>query len=561
MDIPRYDVDLGHFNFVSGQLGRLQTLAMIPTIASDTISIDMDLAVRLSALRMPMTLDAKFEVFGFHVKHRNCYDNWENLIKEGFNAASSETLAMHSRPSYTQSIPLQYLPGVATGASLPAHYVQGYNMIWNEYFRIPNVTQPYDLDYVVGEDILEAGYYEADGYTDYSGSTSTQNGIVTCVELNRYLRNLYGDSWITMTGSSPNDSSNSWWYSVVDDSRENEGISDGDIYLVNNILDDISGSTPIPSSWSEFTAAALSNVELEERKYGRRVARLPQQWNTGLPDYAYTNDEFGQVNTSTGSFDLLDVAQARMSLKSEIDRDWFTKRYRDFIGDTFGAGGVSIDADERPELLFHDTFYMSGYDVDNTDSSGRVSGKSAGMFNVKMPSKFLNEHGQIWLMAVMRFPSIVQQEKHYLARTGLDYKTISGDPMIISNHPPVEYEVKDIFQDDSDSTSLGMRAYGDWFRWQPNNVHNDFHDEVIITDASVQEQQAGNGYPFINMEEISFGNQNEISYDAHQNAAGNNAYTDYFQSTRLGHWNVVSRCNVHAKRIVPPASKSINAGV
>lgn len=88
--MQRYDYDLGHFSAVSGQLGRLQTLSVIPVIAGDTLSIDMDAALRLSPLRMPMTLDAKVEFCIFYDKYRHVYDElWVDLIKDGINAAQS----------------------------------------------------------------------------------------------------------------------------------------------------------------------------------------------------------------------------------------------------------------------------------------------------------------------------------------------------------------------------------------------------------------------------------------------------------------------------------------
>jgi shikimate kinase len=84
MDQPRYDTDLGHYCAVTGQLGRLTTLSAIPTVGGDTISIDMDVSARLTALRMPMVQDARMEFGIFHVKHRNVYGElWENLIKGG----------------------------------------------------------------------------------------------------------------------------------------------------------------------------------------------------------------------------------------------------------------------------------------------------------------------------------------------------------------------------------------------------------------------------------------------------------------------------------------------
>lgn len=532
--MQRYDYDLGHFSAVSGQLGRLQTLSVIPVIAGDTLSIDMDAALRLSPLRMPMTLDAKVEFCIFYDKYRHVYDElWTDLIKDGINQADNITLPEINADRWAQ-YPLEYLAGngsISTGSTqIKKHYVASYNRIWNEYFRIPNVTGAYAEDYIVGEDMPTASPYHA--------MDTNQDGIITKGEFTSYLKNVLG----YMEGRiSRQFGSGSGKYSST------TPITPAQLNLFG--FGELADYDPANNS--------LKNQAIEERQYGRRCARLPQQWNTALPEINYTNDQFGSVDTSGGSFDLLDVAQATAQMKTEIDRDWFTKRYRDHIGDTFGAGGVSIDADQRPELLLHDSVHLSGYDVDLTslDGAGQTTGKSAGMFNIRMPNKFFNEHGTVWVMALVRFPAVMQQDRHYLASNVCDYKNIAGDPRVIDVMPPVEYSIGDVASTTEQTTSIGMRSFADWYRWQPNNIHNDFHDEMIFNDS-----QSGDGYPFIDGNAINWQNQNEIAYDAHQEN-GLNGYDGYFQSTRLGHWNCISRINVAAKRIIPPASKSINAGV
>lgn len=529
--MQRYDYDLGHFSATCGQLGRLQTLSVIPVIAGDTLSIDMDAALRLSPLRMPMTLDAKVEFCVFYDKYRHVYgDLWVDLIKEGMNSASSIELPNIVADRWDgigdgAHYPIEYLAGNGMKTNIKKHYVASYNRIWNEYFRIPNVTGPYADDYIIGEDVTDAGYHPAD---------ANQNGTITTTEFYNYMRNVVGLSMATVnrrwTGSY------SGTEKVRDENLREFGYSELTNYSSTNL--------------------ALDAVSKEERRYGRRCARLPQQWNTGLPESGYTNDQFGSINTSAGSFDLLDIAQATAQMKTEIDRDWFTKRYRDHIGDTFGAGGISIDADQRPELLLHDAVHLSGYDVDLTslDGAGQTTGKSAGMFKIQMPNKYFNEHGTVWVMCLVRFPAILQQDSHYLSNVTLDYNTIAGDPRVIDNMPPMDFTVGDLTSM-TDSTVLGMRSFADWYRWQPNRIHNDFHDEMIFNASN-----SGDGYPFIDGQQINWTNQNEIAYDAHQEN-GLNGYDGYFQSVRLGHWNCIARINAAAKRIVPPASKSINAGV
>lgn len=527
MDIPRTNHDLGHFVATAGKIGRVQTLTTIPIVAGDTMSIDANIALRLTALRLPMVLDAKVDIYGCYVKHRNVYgDAWTKMVQDGVNG--TDTL-----PSYTidnvSDRPLEYLAGNGRQDSIPKHYIEGYNMCWNQFNRIPNISSPYDHSYVIGKDHSMTSYHPADGYNG-----GTQNGTITQKEFYDYLVGTYGTS--------------------IFDGMHNkyEGSTTSSSKVLQDDLDKFGYSYLKDYDATNYMPKMMEN----EREFGRRVARLPKDWNTALPDYNYNSPDYGTVSTLGFTFDLLDVAQARMSIASEIERDWFTNRYRDFISNTFGAKGISIDADDRPELLFHDAGYMSGYEIDSTDGTGETSGKSATMLNVKMMPKFFNEHGMLWLFCIVRFPSIVNQHKHYLNRSNLDYKQIMGDPAVLNNMPPIEYSVSDVFSGITDtnqnSEKLGFRSYGDWFRWQPDAIHNRFHDFQIFANAD------NTGYPFLNANKIDFASQMEIAYDATEND-NEDVYDQYFTGYRLGHWNAISRVNVLAKRIIPPATSSIKA--
>jgi hypothetical protein len=530
--MQRYDYDLTHNAFCSGQLGRLQTLSVIPVIANDTISLDMDIAMRLSPLRMPMTLDAKVDFCVFYHKHRFVYEeDWINLIKDGVNQESQIELGELTIDRWPNSS-VEYLAGFGRQTNIKKFAIHGYNSIWNHYYRIPNVSEEIDTDFVAGEEIPSQTYHPWDTNQDsqISYEELADNYQSLSTHLRRNIQNM---------------TANEKAQPVSQAFASQAGV-------------------PWVYEYNQNNEVTLENQMLEERRYGRRCARLPQQWNTGLPSMAYNNEEFGDVDVVNGKFNLLSVAQARGQLKTEIDRDWFNHRYRDHMQDDFGSSGVSIDADKRPELLLHDSMYLSGYDVDGTsgETFGSTTGKSAGMFNIKMPPKYFNEHGCIWIMALVRFPSILQQDRHYLSNNVLDYKTIAGDPRLIEVMPPHEYQVQDITSCDTNTTtSIGMRAYADWYRWQPNNVHKDFHDFMGNSNLFDETQgTSGNGYPFINGNTINWLNQSEISYDAHQED-GRNGYDNYFQSTRMGHWFISSIIHTDAKRIIPPASQSINAGV
>lgn len=128
--------DLTHYSATCGNIGRLQTLSIVPIVANDSMDVSISGAVRLSPLKRVLTLDAKVEIYTFYVPYRHIFkDQWNKLISEGISG--TETLGAIDAPSGT-TWP-QYLGIYANKA--PTSYVAGYAQIWNNFFRVPNVTK------------------------------------------------------------------------------------------------------------------------------------------------------------------------------------------------------------------------------------------------------------------------------------------------------------------------------------------------------------------------------------------------------------------------------------
>ena len=177
------------------------------------------------------------------------------------------------------------------------------------------------------------------------------------------------------------------------------------------------------------------------RKYGKAAARLPSLLSTGVVDV--TAETLGNFDTSGANATVVDIVQAAALYGQNIDRDWFAPRYRDTLQKVWDTmQPVNIDADQRPELLYKTEHWMSGYDVDGTDSAslGSYSGKSQAMIQHSMPPRYFNEHGTLWTMALVLFPPIYFQETHPLnfSRSGTvsNYSRMVGDPTVIRTEIP-----------------------------------------------------------------------------------------------------------------------------
>lgn len=422
----RYPVDLSHYDFNQGEIGHLQTLACIPIMAGDSVSMNYEGVFRLSPLRRNLVVDCKVDMFAFFVPHRHVYgDQWVDFIKEGKNEVQTFTginLATGQDIDFT---------GCSYGspATIPLWPVAGYNRIWNRYFRSP---------------------------TDDA--------------------NLRADDYVPAIG--------------------------------------------LPS----------------DRKSGHRCGYLPQPWSTGVVDGVPTSER--EVPAVASTFDIVDLNRVQAEYTTVVDREYFGERYNDLLNTVWG-GTVNTDADERPTLCHHSSWWLSGYDVDGTDDGtlGSYSGKSAGVGAMSFKRKFFSEHGALFLMVLPRFPTIHTNERHFLHNTvDPSYLEFAGDPALVSAEPPIPAFQEDFFFP-GDQSDLGEIPYGQWYRYHPNHVHESY--------------LALDGFTFI---DTAINLQDRAFYHVE------NEYDEVFQTTQLGHWQAHGRVGVKVNRLVPPSRSSLYAG-
>jgi len=429
--------DLTHYSATVGKIGRLQTLSCVPVVAGDSMEVNMTAAARLSPLRRQLSLDSKVDVMTFFVPHRHVYgDAWKTLMTEGMAGSTSlPAVTCFANDGFTPYV------GTSVGPNLPLHMPAGYAKIWNQYFRIPNVsTQP----------------------TDFMDETDFPTDV--------------------------------------------------------NVL-----------------------------AYGKECARLPAEFSGGI-DYNGNPDD-QEVSAVGDQVNLVDIQQAKALYKTNEEREWFEHRYRDVMKGTFGASNVNTDADERPTLCWHTSEWMSGYDVDCTgdQSFGAYRGKSSMMINHSMPSRYFKEHGMLWTMAVVRFPTIVQNQMHRFNSSAtvagnldLTYETIAGDPMVYASKRPIDYNFTDYFGAGSGYSGFeaGTQPYGQWYRSHPSYVHVEYN--------LVQ------GFPFIKPDVLGSQDLHGLAYDT--------GVYDMFENSSLKDWNIIAKVGIDAKRVIPPATSSIFTG-
>ena len=276
----------------------------------------------------------------------------------------------------------------------------------------------------------------------------------------------------------------------------------------------------------------------DDNLFGIKCGWLPRLFTATVDDETGTSDE--TVDLDGSRLSLLKLAQAKAHLRTEREREFFSQRYIDVMDHTWGTT-VNIDADQRPGLCWRSSFWLSGYDIDGTagDSLGQYSGKSMALGGMRMPSKFFNEHGCLWIMALVRFPTIFAEEKHYLdGKANFSYKELAADPEILRNEPPMTINANDFFEPGGDN-NVGKRAYGDWYREHQSFVHRRF-DSL-------------HGFPFSSIFDSGITKDDLRFVDSEH-------YDEIFQTTQQGHYRAQLRMDVMAKRYVPKPQASIFAG-
>lgn len=286
---------------------------------------------------------------------------------------------------------------------------------------------------------------------------------------------------------------------------------------------------------------SMDNMTDEQGMFGYECSLKNAPFTQRLPEQGTSRELNIPSDGETATINVQELNQQYGELHTEEERELFGQRYRDVISNM--GGSTHYDADNRPRLLGRTEQWASGYDVDGTDETSL--GSHVGRVNQDISHNvnrfFVPEHGTVWTVMLVRFPSVHQQEANYLHKTPMpSYDEIAGDPAIIANHPRIRpTQDKFFFGAHTTSGEMGDYAHSYWYRQHCNLVHP-LYDEL-------------EGYPFL-------GHDGEIDYTIDTNPFPKvqaETYDRVFQTTQLAHWNMQARNNVSVMRAIPTTRDSI----
>lgn len=169
---------------------------------------------------------------------------------------------------------------------------------------------------------------------------------------------------------------------------------------------------------------------------------------------------------------VFDIQTAAFRTKQKNFRDYISSRYVEIMRDMSGMN-VSDSSDDRPELLWRESHWMSGYDINGTAGAefGLTTGKAVSEIQFRMPPRAFAEHGTVYFFALCRMPPVFDQMRHYLDTFNRPFEDVVPGP---SAFEPKDLLMSDVFATTS-SSSLGFVSRWDWYRTHPSFVNDAFN--------------------------------------------------------------------------------------
>lgn len=437
--------NLSHLAHLSGQIGRIQTVSVIPVVAGDSLSARISGILRMAQTRKEIVSECQIDICAFYVKHRHLFGNaaWMEFVRKGIQGDVTDNPFTGIAVGASYRNPF-YLGIKTCGATVNPALVQGYNFIYTRYFGVPSTHNNGEFNFTAA----------------YSGSP--------------------------------------------------QGPASNQFYPTNE-------------TWA-------NNM----RQFGAMAARLPHILNslsvinnTGASgfDQDLSAADYGVlINDTTPNVGLLDIRdlEAIKSRYSDVqEANYFAQYYDDLLEHRWHAKGVTSDADPKPEMIGRETHFISGRDIDGTDDAtlGTFVGKSLDGIKFGFPRKYFPEHGNVWIMMVLRFPLVHTKEQHPLLATATpDATLLLGDPKIWQGQKPIAFDPGkylsggSIFTPDINSY---VTPYGQEYRYQPNRIHPVF--ETIPGYPFIQWDSA-NPYPWLYYTDKEYSETFEVSQTNHWTA-------------------------------------------
>lgn len=458
---PQVDVSRSRFQRNSDNKTTFNTGDLIPiyldeVLPGDTHQIDLACVIRMATPIFPVMDNAFCDFYFFFVPNRLLWEHWKEFMGENRETAWTPK-AEYSIPQVTapaegweEGTLADYLglPTKLKGISVSALPGRAYGLIYNEWFRNQNVTQP---------TLVEVTDATTTGKND--GSATNDSAITLAKPLKAAKVFDY------YTGALP-------------EPQKGEPIQlpmQGNAELKLYTLDGNSEITwPKPSS----TAATLSGfteiLKINGKQIGLRVdANRSGSTNTGMLKADMSSVTAATINQLRQAFQIQKLL--------EKDARGGT-RYREVLREHFGV----VSPDSRMQI----PEYLGGYRLpinvsqviqtsatDSTSPQGNTAALSVTTMNKGMFTKSFTEHGFIMGLAVVRTDQTYQQgiERMWSRKGRYDYYW-----PVLANIGEQAILNKEIYAqgNEKDEEAFGYQEAWADYRYKPSKVTGHFRSNA-----------------------------------------------------------------------------------
>lgn len=480
---------LNHTNKLDFNAGDLIPIDTIEILPGDTVSMDLSAVIRLSTPLVPVMDDAFVDVFAFFVPNRIIWKHWEEFCGENKSSywaqATDWLLPTITNDSFVAVGSAGDFLGYgavyfedsdsgdkglkAYGNILPAGaYVQ----IWNDWFRDQNTQAP------------QQTFYES-----ANGAFSTIENLGDPVNLGNPT------SFINTLALLPVNKIHDYFTSCLPAPQKGNAVSLPLGQLAPVVFNQDSTKFNKQAGSPVFAASdgtMISNTNLDLRSYSPNSSQVMKlaghRESAGTVTPEYQNMQIVNAYADLSSASAATINQLRQAFATQyfLENDArFGTRYVELLLGHFGvnAGDYRLN---RPEYLGGSRIPVQTTQVSNNTASagtplGTLAGFTYGNHNGSLFTKSFTEHGQLMILAALRYrhsycqgisPSLRRRSKFDFYWP--EFANLGEQPV---------YKSQLYFNGDYDPASsgdsvFGFQEYAAEYREFNNEVHGSMRPDV-----------------------------------------------------------------------------------
>jgi hypothetical protein len=421
---------LSNHKLFTCNMGELIPCGLTEVLPGDTIQQKTSQLIRVSPLVAPIMHPVYTYILNYFVPHRLVMDDWEDFItggEDGADTTTFPTITFASGVSVNSLGDYLGLPTGVTNLEVSALPFRGYSLIYNEFFRNPDLTSKLTID-------------TSDG-ADSTTNTDLQNVLWE----KDYFTSCQPEAQLGSAVSLP-----------------------------------LGSSADVHTAADDTTSTYLGVYSDPEGEHRRMSTDGSSLYINSVTTSAESNKLYADLTTATTA-SINDLREAIMLQKEAEARQIFGASYHELLR-YYGIQGHDARLN-RPELLSMSRQIMQFSEVvqtgvDSTDAGlGNLGGHGISAMRSNRFRRFIPEHGYIFTMMFTR-PKTMYSEglhRHWSRSTKEDFFNINLQEIGMQEVLNKEVYAAHSSPDDTFGYNFRYQEY----RENPSTIAGEFRDGAV----------------------------------------------------------------------------------